>query len=83
MYEETGKRYWDVAVTGDGSRFIAFLEAWDTDLDYEVEVYNSKGNMLWGVKANQGDRSFTVDVSSNGKYFGHGKVLGDGIGYCR
>ncbi|MBA7680908.1 hypothetical protein ES703_89229 [subsurface metagenome] len=70
MYEETGKRYWDVAVTGDGSRFITFLEGWDTDLDCEVEIYDSKGNVLWGVKADQGERSFTVDVSSNGKYFG-------------
>jgi len=73
LFEETGKRYWNIGVSGDGSRFIVFLEEWGDagiELEYDVEVCDSQGEVLWGVLAERGEFSFTVDVSQNGKFFG-------------
>lgn len=72
MYDETGKRYWHIAVSGDGSRWIAFLDGWETDLEQEVETSDREGSRIWGVVSENHESPFiyNVDVSENGLYFG-------------
>jgi len=74
LFEETGKRYWSVAVNGDGSGYIAFLEELGdagVQLEYDAEVCDCRGEVLWGVTAELDcDHSFTAALSRNGRYFG-------------
>ena len=64
MWEQTGKRFIRLAITGDGSKFIARL-----DEQQEVHVYVMNRNLLWKVESIRNEIGEPVDASANGKYF--------------
>ena len=64
MWSQIDKRFLRLAVTADGSKFIARLQ--DKD---EVHVYDIGGNLLWSIESEPNEKAGQVYVSPNGKYF--------------
>jgi VWFA-related protein len=63
MWENTGKRFKCLAITADGTRYLARLDA------DEVQVYDINGTLLWKVASKAEERGGGIDCSANGKYF--------------
>jgi len=63
MCEKTDKRVGALAMTDDGSKFIARLDG------EMVHVYSISGKLLWKVESKAESSGGGIDVSSNGKYF--------------